>query len=125
MKEEDEIMKKLGKDNPFTVPEGYFQNFTDEVMNKLPEKKEIPTETKVRKWDRIRPWVYMAAMFAGAFLITKIASFHHQQDNPIAKTETKTEQQMSDEEISTIINNTMMDDYALYQYLTDATEVAP
>lgn len=124
MKEEDEIMKKFGKDNPFTVPEGYFQNFTDEVMSKLPEKKEVPSVTKVRTWDRIRPWVYMTAMFIGAFLITKIASFNHQQNNSVAQTETGTEQQMSDEEISTIISNTMMDDYELYQYLTDATDVA-
>ena len=124
MKEEDEIMKKLGKDNPFTVPEGYFQNFTDEIMGKLPEKKEAPSQTKVRTWDRIRPWVYMTAMFIGAFLITKIASFHHQQDSPIAQTDVAIEQQMSDEEISTIISNTMMDDYELYQYLTDATDVA-
>lgn len=124
MKEEDEIMKKLGKDNPFTVPEGYFQNFTDEIMGKLPEKKEVPSQTKVRTWDRIRPWVYMTAMFIGAFLITKIASFHHRQDSPIAQTDVAIEQQMSDEEISTIISNTMMDDYELYQYLTDATDVA-
>lgn len=124
MKEEDEIMKKLGKDNPFTVPEGYFQNFTDEVMNKLPEKKEVPVEAKAKTWDRIKPWVYMAAMFAGAFLITRIASFHYQQDTQIAQVEVETEQQMSDEEIATIINNTMMDDYTLYQYLTDATDVA-
>lgn len=124
MKEEDEITKKFGKDNPFTVPEGYFQNFTDEVMSKLPEKKEMPSKTKVRTWDRIRPWVYMTAMFIGAFLITKIGSFHHQQNAPIAQTEVESEQQMTDEEISTIISNTMMDDYELYQYLTDATDVA-
>lgn len=122
MKEEDEIMKKCGKGNPFTVPEGYFDNFTNEVMSKLPEKKEVLAETKVGTWDRIRPWMYMAAMFVGACLITQIASFHH--DTPIAQTEVENEQQMSDEEIASIIDNTMMDDYTLYQYITDATDVA-
>ena len=38
MKEEDELLKKCGTKNPFMVPEGYFDNFSKELMNKLPEK---------------------------------------------------------------------------------------
>lgn len=34
MKEEDTLLKKLGKENSFKVPEGYFENLTSEVMNK-------------------------------------------------------------------------------------------
>ena len=41
MKEEDTLLKKLGKENSFKVPEGYFENLTSEVMNKLPEKETI------------------------------------------------------------------------------------
>ena len=45
MKEEDNIRKKVSTENPFTVPEGYFDNLTDEIMSKLPEKEEIlPTK---------------------------------------------------------------------------------
>ncbi len=40
MKEEDTLLKKLGKENSFKVPEGYFENLTSEVMNKLPEKEK-------------------------------------------------------------------------------------
>ena len=40
MKEEDKIQKKIGTENPFRVPEGYFENLTSEVMNRLPEKEE-------------------------------------------------------------------------------------
>lgn len=39
MKEEDKIQKKIGTENPFRVPEGYFENLTSEVMNRLPEKE--------------------------------------------------------------------------------------
>ena len=38
IKEEDEILRKVGKGNVFKVPDGYFENLTSEVMNKLPEK---------------------------------------------------------------------------------------
>ena len=40
MKEEDNILKKVGKENAFRVPDGYFENLTSEVMNRLPEKEK-------------------------------------------------------------------------------------
>lgn len=64
MKEEDEILKKCGKQNPFSVPEGYFDHFTRKVTEQLPEKKEEPAPGKeITWWDQVRPWFYMAAMF--------------------------------------------------------------
>ena len=39
MKEEDNILKKVGKENVFRVPDGYFENLTSEVMSRLPEKE--------------------------------------------------------------------------------------
>ena len=44
MKEEDILLKKLGKENSFKVPDGYFENLTSEVMNKLPEKEKVVNE---------------------------------------------------------------------------------
>jgi hypothetical protein len=32
-------MEELNKNNPFNTPKGYFENFTDELMGKLNEKK--------------------------------------------------------------------------------------
>ena len=60
MKEEDNILKKVGKENVFRVPDGYFENLTSEVMSRLPEK-ETPAIIKREptKWERIKPWVYM------------------------------------------------------------------
>ena len=40
MKEEDNILKKVGKENVFRVPDGYFENLTSEVMSRLPEKEK-------------------------------------------------------------------------------------
>lgn len=39
MKEEDNILKKVGKKNFFKVFEGYFENLILEVMGKLLEKE--------------------------------------------------------------------------------------
>lgn len=42
MKEEDKILKKVGTENPFRVPDDYFENLTSEVMSRLPEKRNLP-----------------------------------------------------------------------------------
>ena len=63
MKEEDEILKKVGTGNVFKVPDGYFENLTSEVMNKLPEKEKSAFEVKkTTKWDKIKPLAYMAEL---------------------------------------------------------------
>lgn len=41
MKEEDYMLKKIGTENAFHVPEGYFENLTSEIMNRLPEKRNL------------------------------------------------------------------------------------
>ena len=41
MKEEDNILKKVGKENAFRVPDGYFENLTSEVMSRLPKRKHL------------------------------------------------------------------------------------
>ena len=61
---------RLDGRNPFRVPEGYMENLTDSIMRGLPEKshEEVRQVTLV---DRIRPWLYMAAVFAGLGLFFK------------------------------------------------------
>lgn len=121
MKEEDNILKKVGKENVFRVPDGYFENLTSEVMSRLPEK-ETPAIIKREptKWERIKPWVYMTAMFVGAALIIRVASTERTPVNDrMAMDEPETEV-VPDEYISTVLDNSMLDDYSLYVYLTDA-----
>lgn len=126
MKEEDKLLKKVGTGNPFTVPEGYFEHLTSEVMNTLPEQ-EAPrfVMKKVTTWDRIKPWTYMAAMFVGAALIIKVASYNPNpfEDKQIAATETTTDTELfyDDEYIDYSVSQSMLDDYSLYMYLTDAS----
>ena len=121
MKEEDNILKKVGKENIFRVPDGYFENLTSEVMSRLPEK-ETPAIIKREptKWERFKPWVYMTAMFVGAALIIRVASTDRTPvNNRIAMDEPETEV-FSDEYISAVLDNSVLDDYSLYVYLTDA-----
>lgn len=120
MKEEDKLLKKVGTENPFRVPEGYFESFTSDLMSRLPEKEKTDIHREPTTWERVRPWLYMAAMFVGAALIIRVASPGEtvsggQQQQQIAADESDIEM----EYIRTAIENTMMDDYSLYVYLSN------
>ena len=123
MKEEDILLKKLGKEDSFKVPDGYFENLTSEVMNKLPEKEKVVfKEEPVSTWTRLKPLLYMAAMFVGAALIILVASSDRKSvaDIDVEATEIETEV-VSDEMIDMALDRAMLDDYSLYVYLSDAS----
>ncbi len=122
MKEEDILLKKIGKEHSFKVPEGYFENLTSEVMDKLPEKEKVVfKEESVSTWTRLKPLVYMAAMFVGAALIIRVASSDHKPvSNDTVAPEPETEV-VSDQMIDFAVEGAMLDDYSLYVYLSDAS----
>lgn len=132
MKEEQEIIRKCGKENPFKVPEGYFEDFARNLMAQLPEKeetmskKELP-ELKITPWQRVKPLLYMAAMFIGMIVCVRVVLKEHSSiatddmDNIAALEYSYTDfEQMSDEDLARMVEYTKMDNYTLYQYLTDA-----
>lgn len=122
-KEETDLLKRCGTENPFTVPEGYFEHFTEQLMEKLPEREMQPAP-KLTLWTRVKPWVYMAAMFCGLMLSVRMFVGEKQSQSPAVPSETTDFTEVPDEYIDPIVNQTMMDDYTLYQYLTDAdTEI--
>lgn len=53
--------------NPFKVPENYFTQFKEDIMDRLPEK-EFFAPKPIPLWDRVKPWVYLAAMFIGMYV---------------------------------------------------------
>ncbi|MCM1310732.1 MAG: hypothetical protein NC301_06885 [Bacteroides sp.] len=55
-----------------TVPEGYFEDFNRRMLQRLPMEVSAVTEPKRTVWQKIRPYVYMAAMFAGVYLMMNI-----------------------------------------------------
>lgn len=63
MKNEELYVKsRIGDRNPFRVPEGYFDNFADQLMQQLPEQPHQSV------FVRLRPWMYAAAcLFVALF----------------------------------------------------------
>ena len=78
---QSEILDELvEKGDGLTVPDGYFERFAAEMGSRLPfrEELDVPVSNQVSRrngtWLRVRPYVYMAAMFAGAWCLIKMFS---------------------------------------------------
>lgn len=71
--ENSKILEKLGKDPGFIVPDNFFDDFNKKMAESLPEVK-ITEEEKPTMWVKVRPFIYMAAMFAGVWLMMNIFS---------------------------------------------------
>ena len=76
MKKNNDILTRAAHRDGMTVPEGFFEGFVDKMVASLPERPEAETAAHVipqkTVWERIRPYVYMAAMFAGIWCMLKM-----------------------------------------------------
>ena len=113
---EDNLKKRIGTENPFRVPEGYFGNFASDLMERLPEKEKVEAARKPTTWEKVRPLLYMAAMFVGAMLLIRVASMHYA---PAGSPDQEAELEAEMEYIDMAMENSMLDDYSLYVYLTE------
>lgn len=68
--EEMFIRENIGQRNCFKVPEGYFEQMRNQVMEQLPEKKA--------KTSVLRPLMYAAACSVAALLLG-VTYYMHQQ----------------------------------------------
>ncbi|MCH5216574.1 MAG: hypothetical protein J1F10_06505 [Muribaculaceae bacterium] len=73
MKDKDsEILDTIvGKSTGLKVPEGYFEQFAANMQSQLPHKDFADAEPRTL-WQQVRPYVYLAAMFAGIWCMMHI-----------------------------------------------------
>lgn len=118
MDKENKILRKVGTNNPFRVPDRYFENFHRQLMECLPEKESAQPMPELTLWQRVKPWIYMTAMFCGIMLSAKMFVGEVPKENfPISLSEAE---DIPEEDWKEIIDKSMMDDYSLYEYLTEA-----
>lgn len=135
MAKEDYLLNKCGKDNPFKVPEGYFDQFANQLMTELPERTfEFEPQKKVTLWDKVKPVVYLAAMFAGIALMFAVAEdfmgtdaeSNNQEVALNAGEQSKMTGDNYDDIAADYCNYVMreseMDDYSMYLYMEEIVE---
>ncbi len=112
MREEDLIRKLTeGKQNPFQVPEGYFDNFTEQLMAQLPKQEK----KKASKIHHLWRWAAAVAVVAGAALAVHTVS----PDKVMTAQETEVEQ-YSEQYSNDALDYAMLNNQDIEMYLTEA-----
>ena len=57
MGKEDKLLRHAGRHTGMKVPEGYFEDFVGQMMDRLPEYPERPIPQQLSRWQRIKPYV--------------------------------------------------------------------
>lgn len=74
MDENKNILDKINRKSGMTVPDNYFADFAEKMMQNLPEKQEPIIAKPPTLWQRVRTYVYLAAMFAGIWCMVKMVN---------------------------------------------------
>lgn len=110
--EEDYIKSQLADKLPFKVPEGYFEQLTNSVMDSLPTE-QTPHRGKLR---HLRPWLYAAA--CSALLIVGITSLYKNNDaNNQSHNEKMAVSSNNDSYFDDAADYAMVDNHDIYAYL--------
>jgi hypothetical protein len=112
MKTENEtILEQIGRKDGMTVPEGYFADFCQRMEQALPynEAAEAPKKIEAPRsfWGRVRPYVYMAAMFAGVWCMVKMFSLMGPSGVDLSI------------ENNEVLSKALSDDNFIYDYIND------
>ena len=107
--EEKYIREKLGQNNPFRVPEGYFDQLTERVMAQLSEQvtAQLPERRQKSRFIALRPWLYAAACIVVLLVLSVTFLFQRPADDT---------QQVA----ANTVESTYMDEAADYAMLDNA-----
>lgn len=108
---------KWPKSNGMIVPKGYLEEFTSKMMDKIPQEPaviEIPKRTLLQI---IRPYTYLAAMFAGAYLMLNIFSVGSFNMNESAKMQRMLAEVVNTNTLAYVDDYIAVDDYDIYDEL--------
>ena len=124
MKEEKYLIERVGKENPFRVPEGYFDTLTSQIMAKVEaegvEARDIKTVKERRaKTVWLRPVLYAAASVCALFI--SVVAYQHYSDQGVAapaqNVVADNHQKMMDEYFEEAADYVMIDNQDIYACL--------
>lgn len=106
----DYIRQKMGRNNPFSTPDGYFEHFTDRMMEKLPENNRKPAIIRY-----LRPLLY-AAVFTGVIVLSATILMKDSTEQTQQQIATTTIES-SDTYFDDAVDYAMVDNQDIYAYL--------
>lgn len=121
--EEKYLEDKYGKKQPFKVPNGYFDSFAENLMDKLPEQQPVMTPhiSMWRKWRKLRLTVAVAASVC-AVMFSVMTFMHNTKPthSPLASNHTtKTVTNDSYNTLDVAADYTMLDNDDIYVLVSE------
>lgn len=118
MKDEKDLMAKCGKKRPFKVPEGYFEQFHEQLMENLPVNEATTTTVTepITLMTRIKPWLYMAATFMG--IVFMVQGLMYVNESQLASNGMASIEDVYTDEVDHFMSSSLYNEYVLYSYLT-------
>lgn len=122
-RDERYLKERVGRNNPFSVPEGYFDDFATRLMESLPEQECQMAEVRpLRRRFGVRTLFYAAAclcvaMLATALYFNKVAASGALGDKPDVAQQTAPTG--TDSYVDAVADYAMMDNTDIYAYLSD------
>lgn len=114
-KDDSTILNKYGKNPGFKVPENYFADFNKRMAEMLPDVEITPVDAKPTMWQRLKPLVYMAAMFAGVWCMMSVFS-HFASTSSLQSIKAVAEQLYDDNNVDEFIMSGSVSDYDILNY---------
>ena len=124
MMEEKYLIEKVGKENPFRVPEGYFDTLASQIMAKVEaegvEARDIKTGKEKRaKVVWLRPVLYAAASVCALFIsVVAYQSYSDQGVAAPAQNVVANNQMMMDSYFEEAADYVMLDNQDIYACLS-------
>ena len=124
MIEEKYLIEKVGKENPFRVPEGYFDTLSSQIMAKVEAEGVAPRDIKTAKEKRaktlwLRPVLYAAASVCALFI--SVVAYQSHSDQGVAapaQNVVANNQMMMDEYFDEAADYVMLDNQDIYACLS-------
>ena len=104
---------------PFRVPEGYMAGLTNQIMDRLPELPKEEEPQSVSLMDRIRPWLYLAAVFIGMGLFFRIIVDADKSVNQASVDSLLVQSEVSEAAIEAIDADMSSEDADYLEYIED------
>ena len=125
MKEEKYLIEKVGRENPFRVPEGYFDTLTSQIMAKVDAEGVEARDIKTGKEKRaqtvwLRPVLYAAASVCALFIsVVAYQNYSEQGVAAPAQNVVANNQTMTDDYFDEAADYVMLDNQDIYACLLD------
>lgn len=113
MNTEKDIELLCGKQNPFTVPEGYFESLTGRIMSNLPEESKV-VAMPARKKSHWLGWASVAAACVAGIVVFSNMIHGGQECEMQAEATVVYDQQYQED----MMEYAMLDHHDVYNYLS-------